>query len=252
MSSSSADNLQGRDDTEHIFEVLQKYYHPFVLVGLPASRWMGCASCADDGFDMVIRTDQIQAISTDLVNTGHWEVFDAQLERETFEAKIYDPRDEIERRFLGLCSEANIVLMNMNLKDLGLRSSHLRLWSEETYLFSIDMALLVEVPRLFAKHICLAEEDFHPSANRQDSWFYGPALLSRSDRSAPEFAPYQSQSKGVTERLRVFYVPRIPAYLDVLVAQYARYNRNNKRQLSSAANFQIRNLTRYLFLELPH
>ena len=56
---------------DHIFDVLSKYEHPFVLLGVTAHRWMGCKGVPDEGFDMLIRNDQLNSIVNDLVATNN-------------------------------------------------------------------------------------------------------------------------------------------------------------------------------------
>jgi hypothetical protein len=50
---------------DHIFVVLSKYTHPFILVGI-----VGCAGGVDEGFDLLIRNDQLGAIAANLIATG--------------------------------------------------------------------------------------------------------------------------------------------------------------------------------------
>jgi hypothetical protein len=237
------------DAARHIFDILRTHSHPFILVGAIAHRWMGCAGCVDEGFDMVFRTNQIKEIAVDLVKTGHWEVFDAVMEREKFEGSNYDPLTHGDMVLFALCSEADTVLKNVDLENLGF--SYLRLWSEKTYMFSIDASSLVRVPGLFAKNSCLVEEEHHPASQRQDGWWYGPALIPNAESRGPDEVPDENLSTGNPIGLHSFFVPKIPADLDALVAQKTQYL-SAKPQLCSIASWQVRNLARYLFLELPH
>ena len=47
---------------DHIFDVRYVYKHPFVLFSHVTHRWMGCASCVDEGFATVMRDGQLNAI----------------------------------------------------------------------------------------------------------------------------------------------------------------------------------------------
>ncbi|RFU29224.1 hypothetical protein B7463_g7130, partial [Scytalidium lignicola] len=57
---------------DHIFDIMSKYAYPFILVGILVYRWMDCVAAADEGFDLVIRNEQLRAIATELIATGHW------------------------------------------------------------------------------------------------------------------------------------------------------------------------------------
>lgn len=48
------------------------------------------------------------------------------------------------------------------------------------------------------------------------------------------------------------YIPSIPAYVDALVDQYRLYKAGSKPALAYYATWQLKNLTRCLYLELPH
>jgi len=57
-------------DQATILGVLESYKHPFMLVGVIAHRWMGCASGVDEGFDIGPPNDQLKTIVVDIINTG--------------------------------------------------------------------------------------------------------------------------------------------------------------------------------------
>jgi len=168
------------DHLSSIFDTLHEYSHPFILVGVVANRWMGCEGTVDEGFDILVRNNQLQEIIPSLVATGHWTSFDANSLLEILDSHPYNPREVGERVFLTLCSEADAVLQSVDLEELGF--THMRLWSEETYKMRIDELNLVEVPDLFAMVSCLVEEEHHPALRREDGWWYGPRVLSTFDR----------------------------------------------------------------------
>jgi hypothetical protein len=239
--------------TDHIFDVLKTYQHPFILVGATAHRWMGCAGCAGEGFDIVIRSAQLKSIVTDIIETGHWTIFDSKTEWEIFESEIYHKTPEIhnvrERKvLLDYCCDADAVLRSVDFQG---GFEYLRLWSEDTYRINIDQGSFVEVPTLHAWNCLLVEEEHHPAIQRDDSWWYGPYILSKADDRHPICIPdLLPPAKGLTNSSPIF-IPRIPSYLDALVHHKTLY-KDSKPGLSSIADWQIRNLTRYLYLELSH
>jgi hypothetical protein len=126
---------------DHVFDVLNKYEHPFVLVGHVAHRWMGCDSCVDEGFDLVIRKNQMNSIVASLIETGHWAMFNCREELRIFESDPAWPLSEnggYRMLLLYLC-DADVVLRNVDLD--GFRFEYMRVWSDEKYHIDIMLSL---------------------------------------------------------------------------------------------------------------
>jgi hypothetical protein len=244
--------MENEGAIDHIFDVLNKYKHPFVLVGLVAHRWMGCASHVDEGFDIVLRNDQLNMIVADLIETGHWSLFDPHKKRQIFETDILQSIQESEEYDLvkHLC-EADTVLRQFDLD--GFQFEYLRIWSEETYQIKVDDCAFVEVPELNPMNNFLVEKEFHPAIDRTDGWWYGPRILDKevtAENRYRIFSTVYKRAKGAQNPSSIFILS-IPEYLDALVYHKTHYE-ISKPKLSFIASWQIRCLTRYLFLEVPH
>lgn len=113
---------------DDIFDVLSKYEHPFVLVGVTAHRWMGCKGVPGEGFDILIRNDQLNSIVNDLVATNNWAMFDPDPERKELAS---NPLQEVHARgrkmLLSYCHDADVALKSVG--PLNTAYSYLRLWS---------------------------------------------------------------------------------------------------------------------------
>lgn len=237
---------------DHVLDTLDKYSHPFILVGHVALRWMGCSSSVDAGFDLVLRTSQLPAIVTSLVETGLWTIFDGAKTLEVFksDAAWQDLENVEERRLLEYLCEADTVLKWEGIEGMGF--SYMRLWTEEAYHINTDACPLVEVPELYPWNPFLVEKEFHPALRRDDGWFYGPRIL--DDAAAKNgadgiFNTIYQRTKGAGNTS--INILSIPAYLDALVYHTTHYS-TFKLGLASVADVQINNLTKDLFLELPH
>jgi hypothetical protein len=240
-------------DQATILGVLESHKHPFMLVGVIAHRWMGCASGVDEGFDIVLRNDQLKTIVIDIINTGLWSPFDAAAEREIFEAYPSNKKERKEETYarqmlLNHCCDADAVLQRTNPQDA--RFEYLRIWSEDTYHIKVDQCPVIEVPDIYPWNCCLVEEELHPAARRDDGWWYGPYTLDGAKAAGRSIFGPVIPVEGPKNSSPIF-IPRIPAYLDTLVSQAMRCQKS-KPQLHSFAQWQIRNLTRYLYLEVPH
>ncbi|OBT77207.1 hypothetical protein VF21_04026 [Pseudogymnoascus sp. 05NY08] len=236
---------------DHVFDILNKYSHPFILVGNVAHRWMGCASSVDECFDIVLRKSQVPSIVTDLVETGYWTTVDCHTEYGQIlesEADWKVTEDGQHVKFLRYLSEADIVLKWIGIEAIGF--GYMAIWTDETFHIDVDDCELVEVPELHAWSPFLVEKEFHPSLHREDDWFYGPKTLDDAGDDYRIFSTIFHRAKGARNTTPI-NVLSIPAYLDVLVYQKTHYE-TSKPELASIADWQIRNLTRYLYLELPH
>lgn len=151
-------------------------------------------------------------------------------------------RDDADiRDLLDNCANSDIVL-EWNSNQTGRAAfKYLRLWSEKSYHLSVDENIWIEVPKLVAPSV-LIEREYHPALHRTDAWWYGPKLCS---------TVYRIGSTGETKSQRSaptpILIPNIPGFLDALVFQ--KLHRPNENLSTS---FQIRNLIRNLYLELPH
>jgi hypothetical protein len=94
------------------------------------------------------------------------------------------------------------------------------------------------------------EKEFHPALQRDDEWWYGPRTLEQASDGCHFLSTVYPRAKGLNNRSPIFILS-IPAYLDALVYHTTHYQ-TSKPELVSIADWQIRNLTRYLYLELPH
>lgn len=238
---------------DHVFDILDKYSHPFILVGHVALRWMGCSSSVDAGFDLVVRARQFPDIVTSLVETGLWTTYDSFRVLEFFKSDAsWQNLEYIEERTLieHLC-EADAVLRWRGIEGIGF--SYMRLWTDETYHIDIDASPLVEVPELYPWNPFLVEMEFHPALRRDDGWFYGPRIFDEATANNGAdgiFNTIYQRTKGAQNSSPI-NILSIPAYLDTLVYHKTHYA-TSKRGLASVADLQINNLTKDLFLELPH
>lgn len=238
------DNIDQAGNIDHMFEVLKRHEHPFILVGTASSRWMGSRGCFDKAFDIVVRNHQLTDIVHDLIQTGHWVAFDTQAARQEMESTD----SHHHQRYLNHCFEADAVLDRVDQHDNAF--ARLRLWSEHSYHIGVDECPLVEVPNLYAWNPFLVEEIYHPASNRNDGWWYGPdTLTNRGEREL--ILPNLPRGKSADNTTPIF-IPSIPAFLDALVDQIRLYKEGCKPALAFYAGWQLDNLTRYLYLELPH
>lgn len=231
---------------DHIFEALKRHEHPFILVGTASSRWMGSRGCFDEAFDIVVRNHQLIEVVHDLIQTGHWVVFDAQAAPQ--ENHCLEKFGSNDQRFLNHCCEADAVLERVDQHiDTFAR---LRLWSEDSYRIRVDECPLVEVPDLYAWNTFLVEEKYHPASNRTDGWWYGPDTLTNTQGHIV-LPPNKPRGRSPNNTTPIF-IPSIPTFLDALVDQKRLYKAGCKPALAFYAGWQLNNLTRYLYLELPH
>lgn len=231
---------------DHIFEVLASHNHPFILIGCSAQRWMGSAGAMIDSCDLLVRDGALKSVASSLVKTTHWEIVDSvpKTHQERFPCIDWQP-------------DADIVL---EATETGGESGYeyLALWSETTYRMQVDNCPLVEVPDVYAWNHVLIEEKWHPAIDRTDGWWFGPRL--RPDTNTPNLPEYATLPTLFPKGLQIrkspsnphpIFIPSLPAYLDVL-AYHEQHYKVLKPGLATLASLQIRNLTRYLYLELPH
>jgi hypothetical protein len=163
-----SDSSNDEGTIDHVLDILDKYSHPFILVGYVALRWMGCSSSVDDGFDLVLRAHQLPTIVTSLVETGYWTTFDSPKALEIFksDAAWQNVENMAEESLLEYLCEAGAVLKWEGIEGIGF--SYMRLWTDETYHIDVDASPLVEVPQLYPWNPFLVEEEFHPALRRDD------------------------------------------------------------------------------------
>ncbi|KAH6616793.1 hypothetical protein C7974DRAFT_442602 [Boeremia exigua] len=227
---------------DHIVDIMVSHHHPVVLVGSSAQRWMGSAGALSRICDLLIKNSGLQSIGKALIQSGHW--------------KKANPKEQ-----LGLHevpeSEADIFLQRTKVEDEN-EYEYLCLWSETTYHINVDTCPFVEVPDFYPWFVVLIEEKWHPAIGREDGWWYGPRLcsetklrnLSEGAVAARTFSERFPRGKSPSNNHPIL-VPSLPAYLDALVFQATHY-RESKQELALFASWIIRNLVRYLYLELPH
>ncbi|KAI9740075.1 MAG: hypothetical protein M1818_004826 [Claussenomyces sp. TS43310] len=237
---------------DHIFHILKTYEHPFVLVGLLAHRWMGCAGIPEEGFDMVIRAHQLPAIVVDLVKTGRWALVDADLERGRAAYQYVhgglSNEAHVAERWFEHCCDADTVLRRVGSTRIPFE--YLLLWSDETYKINIDTCPFVEVPELFSYTHFLVEEEQHPAYLQDNVSFWNPRLLSRAEEDGYRVIFENLPPTRGPSISSPILIPSIPAFLDALVYHTTRY-KSSKPQLQALSECLIYNLTRYMYLEIP-
>lgn len=251
MEAEPSDSSSDGGTIDHVLDILNKYSHPFILVGNVASRWMGCPSSVDGCFDIVLRKSQVPSIVTDLVETGCWTSVDCHTEyshilESNADSKVSEDGDHVG--FLRYLCEADKVLKWIGVEAIGF--DYMAVWTDESFNIDVDDCELVEVPELHAWSPFLVEKEFHPALRRDDGWFYGPNTLDDAGDRYHIFSTMFCRAKGAQNATPI-NILSIPSYLDALVYQNTHYE-TSKHELASIADWQIRNLTRYLFLELPH
>ena len=172
-----------------------------------------------------MRTSQLDAILTALLDSGKWE------------------RTERDRNcyFYAAAREAPV------LKRIGVEEPyHLSLWTENRYCLSVDDDQKIEVPDIFAWVPVLVQEEFHPDPEKLR---YGPRLLTKTE-GVRFLAPNLARS---TEQKTSIFIPTIPRMLDALLDQ-ARWLKENSAVEGSerGPRIQAEYLYRYLFLEEVH
>jgi hypothetical protein len=231
---------------DHVIDILAYYDHPMILVGRAAHRWMGSAGARTSSCDLLIRNNELEKIASSLVETGQW-VFhdtDAQNDKHSSPLNSEECWGDVVLRRLGPHQE--------------IEYHHLNLWSEITYHMNVEDCPVVEVPDVYPWHHLLVEESWHPAVGREDGWWFGPCLHPQtkigglSERATRSTVFPEGLPRGISSSKNYsILIPRIPAYLDALIYHATRY-KFSKPALASSASWQIRNLTRYLYLELPH
>ena len=212
---------------------LEEFNHPFTIVGQAANRWMGSNGCYDDAIDLLLRDDQLTPITLALVQSGKWDYFDLYKDR-------HDDED-CYPEFLEYGRDADQVLeRKVGPNDMWC-FLYIRIWSEKAFHLKVDGVSWFKAPNLFTGWPTVVEDRFHPAADRTDGWFFGPNLLSHCDQS--RLSPHPLDGISIL-------VPSIPSYLNAMVYHATQY-KTAKPQLSFMSKWQIRNLTRYLYLELP-
>jgi hypothetical protein len=219
---------------DHVTEILASHAHSLILVGRSAQRWMGSAGCANNA---------LESITSDLVETGQW--------------VLHNPGPHlVETIFPSVECDADVVLRRTEVRN-ECEYEYLCLWLETTYRLSVDTCPVVEVPDVYSWHHVLMEETWHPAIGREDGWWVGPRL--HPDTKVPNLPEraiqpslfHEGWPRGISSTKHFpVHIPSLPAYLDALIYHVTRY-KISKPGLASIASWQIRNLTRYLYLELP-
>ncbi|KAF2189856.1 hypothetical protein K469DRAFT_723733 [Zopfia rhizophila CBS 207.26] len=213
---------------DHVFDILTAYDHPFIVVGVSAHRWMGCAAqiISDEGFDMVLRNNELDAIAADLVKTGHWTVHHE------------GPKSFPTGPYANLNYDVDVVLERTDVEHGSNEYRCLRLWYEKTYRINVDQCLTVEVPDVYPWVTILFEEKYHLAIYRDDGWWYGPHLhcdskapnFPSNSRTSNLFPPHLPRGKSPSNSHPIL-IPSIPAYLDALIYHNTQY-KDSKPRLS--------------------
>ena len=182
--------------------------------------------------DILLRDGQLQSITSDIVRTGHWKNPDAQ------ELQNFRVCNES-----NLLREANIVLERTHHEPLQVY--YIRFWSEETYRINIDSCSLIEVPDVYAWRPYLIKEEYHPAITREDGWWFGPDIRPKPTDCIFPTLPH-GKPLGSSEQI---FIPGIPTFIQAMWSQKVD-NAEFKPELAVQATWFIRNLTRYLYLEV--
>lgn len=233
---------------DHIVDIMASHHHPVVLVGSSAQRWMGSAGCLTLIYELLIKDSALQSISTALVQSGHW------LRTSPPSQPSLSVHDELRK-----LKYADFSLERTKIEDEN-EYAYLCLWSESTYHINVDECPFIEVPDFYPWYNVLIEEKWHPclGTDREDGWWYGPQLIASTNQpNVPEravapqtFHPRLPRGKSPSNPHLIF-VPSLPAYMDALVYHTTRY-RQSKEGLALHSAWIVKNLVRYLYLELPH
>jgi hypothetical protein len=239
---------------DHVVDIMASHNHPVVLVGSSAQRWMGSAGGLTRICDLLTKDSALQSIGTALIQSGHWK--DARLNEQSDLDEQSDLNEQSDLDELPE-SEADIFLQRTNIEDDN-EYAYLCLWSETTYHINVDECSFVEVPDFYPWYKVLIEEKWHPAIGREDGWWYGPRLSSETkllnlpERAVAAWTFFEGLPRGKSPSNDYpILVPSLPAYLDALIFHATRY-RQSKPYFALLASRIIRNLTRYLYLELPH
>lgn len=218
---------------DEICPVLRAYNHPLILVGLVAHCWMGSRGFTEyPVIDVLLRNGQVHSITSDMVRTGHWKTADAH------ELQNLPMCPEVEQ-----LREADITLERTHHETLQIY--YIRFWSEETYRIDIDSCPLVEVPDVYVWDPYLIEEEYHPAITRKDGWWFGPRIRPKPTDCIFPTLPH-GKPLGSSEQV---FIPSIPTFIQAMWSQKVDYA-ESKPELAQNASWFIRNLTRYLYLEV--
>jgi hypothetical protein len=229
---------------DHVLDVLASHHHPFLLVGCAAQRWMGSLGNMTNVCEILIRDSALKAIASDLLATGRWE------------NNSPDPNAAYGHDAISKC-DADLVLERLHIESEN-EFCYLALWSETAYHINIDECATLEVPDVYSWQPILVEESWHPAMHRDNGWWYGPRV--HPDTKIPNsplgahpkkiFFPGLPRGKSVNHPHPIL-VPNLTTYLDALIHHITQY-KTTKRGLWAVSSWQLRNLTRYLYLELDH
>ncbi|KAF2442007.1 hypothetical protein P171DRAFT_327385, partial [Karstenula rhodostoma CBS 690.94] len=234
---------------DHVLDILRSHQHPCIILGCNAHRWMGSTGMCSRTCDMLIRDYQLESIAAKLVETNRWERIDLGLSPVSYTV----PHS---------ANDAEVILRKTTVDHdsmyTGFELNMLCLWSEATYRIQVDDCPTIEVPDFHCANNVLMEEKWHPATERTNVSWYGPCPYENSTiQNIPEWRTRQPlftkgypRGKSPSHNTPIF-VPSLPNYLDALIYHVTHY-KESRRGLSSESSWQIRNLTRYLYLELSH
>ncbi|KAL1801748.1 hypothetical protein ACET3X_002090 [Alternaria dauci] len=233
---------------DHVLDVLALHNHPFLLVGCAAQRWMGSNGNMTNVCEIVIRNDVLDTIASDLLATRKWKLWTKNPEAEEDAVDTHAP--------ISKC-DADIVFRRVHIENAN-EFAYLALWSEDSYHITVDECASIQVPDVYSWSPILVEDSWHPALHRDNGWWYGPRV--RPDTKAPFpsstahpnaiFFPSLPRGRSAAHTHSIS-VPSLPAYLDALVYHVTHY-KVTKPGLWAVSSWQLRNLTRYLYLELDH
>ena len=235
----------GQGYLDEILTIFEKHNHPFIIVDNLAMRWMGCKNLAQlvsvlfrlsfdryklimaQDVDVLVRRSQLSDIVSDILPTGNW----------------YEEKPE-EREKMGdyPYTDGETVLRAAPSHHSLYRC--LRLWAEDLYFLSVD-GPKIEIPDISAWQTTIVEQRYHPEIKER---MYGPKHVGVHEPGI--LPPPEYQAKSPDMKVSIF-IPTIARYLEARLQQ-DKQPRSLRTRRGITSSFDIRNLFRYVFLDLPH
>lgn len=211
---------------DNVLTVFQSHHHPFILVGTLAMRWYGIRIQEQKEIDILIRSNNLQAIIDDLVASGLWEI-----------SSNY--------------SEDKSMVNTTDVREVWLKSrlydpvfEYLRLWPEDLYQLSVNFCNVITVPDVYALNEVLLEEEYY----RDPYGLPGPPRLGSLAKFNLRVQPCIQMRAKILRRDIAIYVITIEDHLNALLDQ-RKLEILTKRNNGNVPEWHIRKFIRYLYLE---
>ena len=229
---------------DNVLSIFDQHDHPFVLVGQYGMQWAGVNYIGRPEIDILVRSSQIQAITSDLVNSGEWK-------RLRF-SPYADVSDEIFHYIPGSLDDIWLEVTGDRVlcPYMGLR--YLRLWPEEVYKLSVDGCSKLEVPDISPNNCVVLEDEYL----RDPDKLIGPPLLKKKKRFPEDFdtrALLAVEHRAKWHRRDVpIFVPLIAEFLNAHLEQFQEHHEFREEfelGIGSRAGNALRLFIRYLYLD---